>query len=106
MQECHAMTSEWSHSVQAVNNVSQEDCNDFQDDFGASSNTICLVDNMDAFLSETNNHPLVTIAPIKTCLNLENVCSLKFEVDTGASHNIISKRCFDQIQNSLIRQGK
>ena len=39
-------------------------------------------------------------------MNLENVVSLKFEVDTGASHNIISKRCFDQLQNSLIRQGK
>ena len=53
-----------------------------------------------------DTHPLVTIPPIKTCLNLENVVSLNFEIDTGASHNIISKRCFKQIQNSLILRGK
>ena len=90
--------------------MSQENCDDFLDDFGANSNTICLVDKInvviDAFMSKTEDHPLVTIAPIKTCLNLENVGSLKFEVDTGASHNIISKKCFDQLQLSLKNHGK
>ena len=93
-----------------INNASHEDCQDLHDDFGAYSNTLCVVDSrnviIDTFLTKTASHPLVTSEPIKGCLNLENVVSLKFEVHTGASHNIISQICFDQLQNSLLRHGK
>ena len=41
-----------------------------------------------------------------TKLNLENVMNLKMEVDTAASHNIISKTCFEDLQLALKKNGK
>ena len=58
------------------------------------------------FLMDTTFDPLVTIEPISAVLNLENVVSLKFEIDTGAADNMISKKCFDHLQASLVKQGK
>ena len=85
-----------------INNVTRKDCNDLTEEFGAYSNTLCVVDSnnvvLDIFRTKLDTHPLVTLPPLKTCLNLENVVSLNFEMDTGASHNIISKRCFEQLQ--------
>ena len=63
-----------------INSGNHEDCNDLNDDFGAYSNTLCVVDSrnvtIDVFLTKAASHPLVTIEPIKTCLNLENIASL------------------------------
>ena len=39
-------------------------------------------------------------------LNLENVVSLQLEVDTAASHNIIPKTCFEELQANLLKHGK
>ena len=39
-------------------------------------------------------------------LNLENVVSLKAEVDTAASHNIISQSCYEVLQANLLKKGK
>ena len=95
--DCRKLKAKLAKAKQ-IKSVSHES-EDFSDDFGAQahSNTICLVDNknviIDAFVSKTKakDHPLATIPPIKTCLGLEGIGNLKFEVDNGASHNIISK---------------
>ena len=50
--------------------------------------------------------PLATNEPLMTRLNLENVMSLKMEVDTAASHNTISKDCFKELQLALFKHGK
>merc|ERR1739842_2550 len=39
-------------------------------------------------------------------LNLEDVATLKLEVDTAASHNIISQECYDALQANLLKCGK
>ena len=41
-----------------------------------------------------------------TTFNLENVILVGMEVDTAASHNIISENCFNALQDSLFKQGK
>ena len=46
---------------------------------------------VNTFLTDTFD-PLVTIEPICAILNFENVVNLKFELDTGASDNMISKK--------------
>ena len=60
---------------------------------------------VNTFLTDTFD-PLVTIEPICAILNFENVVNLKFELDTGASDNMISKKHFDLLQASLVKQGK
>ena len=81
------------------------------DDFGAfSSNALCAVDSrnvvIDTFATKLASHPLATNEPLMAVLNLENVVSLRLEVDTAASHNIISKTCFEELQASLLKHGK
>ena len=61
---------------------------------------------VNTFLTDTTFDPLVTIEPISAELNLENVVSLKFKIDTGAADNMISKKYFDLLQASLVKQGK
>ena len=41
-----------------------------------------------------------------TTLNVEGICHLKLEVDTAASHNIISEASFNRIQNHLSKIGR
>ena len=60
---------------------------------------------VNTFLTDTFD-PLVTIEPICAILNFENVVNLKFELDTGASDNMISKKNFDLLQASLVKQGR
>ena len=57
-------------------------------------------------MTDTTFDPLVTIEPICAVLNLENVVNVKFELDTGAANNMISKKYFDHLQASLVKQGK
>ena len=108
--DCRKLKAKLAKTKQ-IKNVSHES-EEFDDDFGPqpNSNTICLVDSdnviLNKFASGTKEHPLVTMPPIKTSLRLENCGNLLFEVDTGASHNIISQKCFDQLQLSLKNHGK
>ena len=44
--------------------------------------------------------------PLMTKLNIEGICHLNMEVDTAASHNIISERAFDALQDELVKRGK
>ena len=37
---------------------------------------------------------------------MKNVVNLKFDLDTGAANNMISKKYFDHLQASLVKQGK
>ena len=57
-------------------------------------------------MTDTTFDPLVTIEPISAVLNLENVVSLNLEIDTGTADNMISNKCFDNLQASLVKQGK
>ena len=58
------------------------------------------------FASKLASHPLATEEPLLTKLNIEGIGQLKVEVDTAASHNIISDRTFDALQNELVKRGK
>ena len=40
-----------------------------------------------------------------TKLNIKGVMHLKLEVDTAASHNIISERAFNVLQDELVKRG-
>ena len=108
---------EKSHNKQ-INNVEanydsddQQNCQSLHDDFGTfSSKALCAVDSrnvvIDTFATKITSHPLVTNAPLMAILNLEDVVSLKLEVDTAASHNIISQSCYEVLQANLKKQGK
>ena len=86
-------------------------CQALHDDFGTfSSNALCAVDSrnvvIDTFATKITSHPLATNEPLMAVLNLENVVSLQLEGDTAASHNIISKTCFEELQANLLKHGK
>ena len=81
------------------------------DDFGTfSSDAFCAVDSrnviIDTFATKITSHPLATNEPLMAVSNLENEVSLKLEVDTAASHNMISTACFEKLQASLLKHSK
>ena len=49
---------------------------------------------------------MVTSEPLLTRLNVEGVAHVTFEIDSAASHNIISENYFNQLQNQLKLRGK
>ena len=53
-----------------------------------------------------DSHPLATSTPLMTSLNLENVLHLKFEVDTAASHNVISLDNYNKLQSCLLKRKR
>ena len=59
-----------------------------------------------SFSSLKETHPLVTSEPLLTCLNVEGVMKVPVEIDSAASHNIISEFYFDKLQNHLKQNGK
>merc|ERR1711954_446353 len=59
-----------------------------------------------SFTSLNDTHPMVTTKPLLTKLNIENFAHVTFEVDTAASHSVISKSNFDKHQNLLKIRGK
>ena len=61
---------------------------------------------VNSFASVNDAHPLVTSDPLMTCLNIEGIARLPFEVDSAASHNIISDKCFNRLQKELKLRGK
>ena len=97
------------NSIDVSHDNQQELCQDLSNDFG-TFNALCAVDHklpvMDTFATKLASHPLATNEYLMTKLNLENVFHLGMEVDTAASHNIISEECFNELQNRLFRKGK
>ena len=81
------------------------------DYFGTiSSNALSTVDPLnaiiDTFATKMASHPLATNEPLMANLNLENIANLQLEVDTAASHNILSKTSFNKLQATLLKHGK
>ena len=56
-------------------------------------------------VSESNSMNYSTLKiPLSQCF--DNIFSLELDVNTAASNNINSKKCFDKLQISLSRHGK
>ena len=91
-----------------ANNDSQDDQD--QDLGFGDFNALCAVDHklpvIDSFATKLASHPLATTESLMTKLNLEGICHLNMEVDSAASHNIISEKAFDALQDQLIKRGK
>jgi hypothetical protein len=58
-----------------------------------------------SFATTVEPHPLATTESLMTRLHIEGIGTLKMEVDTAASHNIITEKCFSQLQNQLVKRG-
>ena len=73
-----------------------------------SSNSLCAVtdDNkvLNTFVVKLDSHPLATNRPLMSTLNLENEVNVKFEVDTAASHNVISTENYNKLQACLLKK--
>ena len=95
--------------MEVSNDSQQEQDQDEYHDFG-SFNALCAVDHklpvIDSFATKLASHPLADNESLMTKLNLECVFHLGMEVDTAASHNIISENCFEELQNRLVKRGK
>ena len=95
-------------------NVSNDSQEDQDQDFGIGNfgnfNALTAVDHklpvIDSFATKLASHPLATTESLRTKLNIEGICHLVMEVDTAASHNIISEKAFDKLQEQLIIRGK
>ena len=61
---------------------------------------------MNSFASVDDAHPMVTSDPLLTRLNVEGIAHVTFEIDSAASHNIISENYFNQLQKQLKLRGK
>ena len=59
-----------------------------------------------SFASVNDAHPMVTSDPLLTRLNVEGFAHVTFEIDSAASHNIISENNFNQLQKELKLRGK
>ncbi|CAL4061377.1 unnamed protein product, partial [Meganyctiphanes norvegica] len=92
-----------------ANNDSQSDQDQNDYDVG-KFNALCAVDPkspvIDSFATKLATHPLATTESLMTKLNLEGICHLGMEVDTAASHNIISEKVFDGLQKQLTKWGR
>ncbi|MCP4266781.1 MAG: hypothetical protein GY777_14630, partial [Candidatus Brocadiaceae bacterium] len=58
-----------------------------------------------SFASVNDAHPLATSEPLMTCLNVEGIARFPMEVDSAASHNIISEGLFQGLQKQLKLRG-
>ena len=50
--------------------------------------------------------PLVTNDPLLTRICVENVAEMTFEIDTAASHSLLSRSIFDRLQRDLAVRGR
>ena len=50
--------------------------------------------------------PLVTNNPLLTRICVENVAEMTFEIDTAASHSLLSGNIFDRLQRVLAVRGR
>ena len=99
--------------VNKVDDINANDSHEDQDpSFVGTFNSLCAVDHLsnppifNSFATQLDSHPLATSEPLMTKVNVEGIGQLKLEVDTAASHNIISEKAFNQIQNDLEKLGK
>ena len=60
---------------------------------------------MDTFATKVVS-PLVTNDPLLTRIDVEGVAEMTFEIDTAASHSLISQDVFNRIQKDLKVRGK
>ena len=58
-----------------------------------------------SFASVKDDHPMATSQPLMTGINVEGIAILPFEVDSAASHNIISNKEFNRLQKELKARG-
>ena len=49
---------------------------------------------------------MVTNEPLLTRICVENVAEMTFEVDTGASHSMLSRSSYYKLQNDLVMKGR
>jgi len=72
-------------------------------------NALCAVNPTSpvfkSFATTVEPHPLATTESLMTRLHIEGIGILKMEVDTAASHNIITEKCFYKLQGQLIKRG-
>ena len=91
-----------------MDNAKEQTNQSSTNDFG-SFNALTVVDSrnecIDTFATMVDS-PLATNDPLFARLNLEGVGSLKLEVDTAASHNIISAELFEKLQSRLLKNGR
>ena len=84
-----------------VENEDSDASNGEVKEFG-TFHALCAVDvlksGIQTFDHELADHPLVTNSPLLTKLNVEGIWHMTAEIDTAASHNIISKAKFDTLQ--------
>ena len=50
--------------------------------------------------------PLITNDPLLTLICVENVVEMTFEIDTAASHSLLSKSIFERLQRDLAVRGR
>ena len=97
------------NSMDVSQDNQQGQCQDSNNEFGIF-NALCAVDHklpvISTFATKLASHPLATNESLMTKLNLEDVFQLGMEVDTAASHNIISEESFNELQTRLFRQNK
>ena len=79
--------------VHKVEDDNSDNSNCDNKDFG-TFHALCAVDvlasGVQTFDEKLADHPLATDSPLLTKLNVEGIMHLRAEVDTAASHNIIS----------------
>ena len=98
--------------VHKVDDLANDSSDNYQDDDFGQFNSICAVTHSNepiifySFAANLASHPLATSQAMMTTLNVEGICHLKLEVDTAASHNIISEYNFNNIQNYLHKIGR
>ena len=56
--------------------------------------------------NNVNDSKMVTIRPLLTMICVENVAEVTFEVDTGASHSMISLNSYYKLQNDFVIKGR
>ena len=100
----------------AINHVeATEDNSDNENDGNSASAAMgfyshfksinAVTPDIHSFESLSEDHPMATTPPLLTGLNIEGIGIIPFEVDSGASHNILSLKEFNRLQNELKKRG-
>ena len=60
---------------------------------------------VDSFATKVES-PLITNDPLLTRICVENVAEMTFEIDTAASHSLLSQSIFKRLQRDLAEIGR
>ena len=60
---------------------------------------------VDSFATKVQS-PLITNDPFLTRICVENVAEMTFEIDTDASHSLLSQKIFERLQRDLAEIGR